>query len=88
MATVILDNIDPGNAWRHQAITWTNVDLSSEGFCGILLKTISQELLKISIQGMSLKNAFLKLFSNLPGANELTSNAEAFPCFDVIKWGG
>ena len=58
-------------AWWHQAITWTNVDLSSEGFCGILLRTVSQELLKVSIQDMSLKKTFWKLFSNLPGANEL-----------------
>ena len=28
-------------AWRHQAITWTNVDLSSARFCGIHLRTLS-----------------------------------------------
>ena len=35
MATMILDNIGSGNGllpdgtkWRHQAITWSNVDLS------------------------------------------------------------
>ena len=28
-----------------QAITWTNVDLSSEVFCGIHLKAISHEVL-------------------------------------------
>ena len=28
-------------AWRHQAITWTNVDLSSVKFNGIHLKAIS-----------------------------------------------
>ena len=28
-------------AWRHQAITWTNVGLSSVRFCGIHLRTLS-----------------------------------------------
>ena len=28
-------------AWRHQAITWTNVDLSSVRSCGIHLRTLS-----------------------------------------------
>ena len=36
-------NIGSGNAWRHQAITWTNVDLSSVKTSGIHLRVISQE---------------------------------------------
>ena len=32
-------------AWQYQAITWTNVDLSSKVFCGIHLGAISQEVL-------------------------------------------
>ena len=30
-------------AWRHQAITWTNVEFSSVSFCGIHLQTVFQE---------------------------------------------
>ena len=45
-----LCDIDPGqywlrwwlDAWRHQAITWTNVDFSLVRFCGIHLRAISQ----------------------------------------------
>ena len=44
-------------AWRHQAITWTNVDLSSVRSCGIYLRTISfsHEMLSIFILDTSLK---------------------------------
>ena len=31
-------------AWRHQAITWTNVDLSSVRSCGIHLRALSKDL--------------------------------------------
>ena len=39
-------SIDLGQNWRHQAITWTNLDLSSQMFCGIHLRlfTHAQEL--------------------------------------------
>ena len=36
-------------AWRHQAITWNNVDISSVRSNGIHLRTISQEMLELSI---------------------------------------
>ena len=29
--------------WRHQAITWSNVDLSADVICGIHTRTISQD---------------------------------------------
>ena len=58
-------------AWRHQAITWTNVDLSSMEFCGIRLRSISQEILKISTYKMSSWNALVKLF---PHSNESIGN--------------
>ena len=58
-------------AWWHQAITWTNVDLSSMEFCGIHLTTILQAAHEISVHGMSLKIMILKLQPHLPGANEL-----------------
>ena len=34
-------------AWHHQAITWTKVDLSLAKSCGIYLRVISQEMLKL-----------------------------------------
>ena len=49
-------------AWRHQAITWTNVDLSSKMFCGIHLKAISQEELMSLIHHITL----LKLHCHIP----------------------
>ena len=39
-------------AWWHQSTAWTNVDLISEVFCSIHLRTFSQEMLKISILAM------------------------------------
>ena len=42
-------------ARRHQAITWTNVNLSGVMSFGIHLEVISQEMLKISILDMSWK---------------------------------
>ena len=36
-------------AWQHQAITWTNVDLSSVKFCGIHLTMILLVALKVSV---------------------------------------
>ena len=47
-------------AWRHQAITWTNVDLSSIRSCGIHLRTLSWEDLKIPYSKARLKIMFLK----------------------------
>ena len=42
-------------AWRHQAITWTNVDLSSIRFSDIHLQAISQEIPQSSITNINLK---------------------------------
>ena len=44
--------------WRHQAITWTNVDLSLIGIRGTHLSPIWQEVLNISIRNTSVKNSF------------------------------
>ena len=57
-------------AWRHQAITRTNVDLSSVRFCGVHVRTISQEIPQPSITKISLKSTYLKFHSNFSGANE------------------
>ena len=50
-----------------QSITWTNVDLWSIEFRGILLNPVSQAVLKVSMRKMSLKNTLL----HLPEAIEL-----------------
>ena len=47
--------------WWHQATTWTNVDLSSVKSCGIHLRAISHEMIKISTLDMSLKITNWKL---------------------------
>ena len=63
-------------AWRHQAITWTNVDFPSAMPIGIHLSTILQEILQPSIIKLSWKINFLKFHSNLPGVNESTAIAD------------
>ena len=57
-------------AWRHQAITWTNVDLSSIAYSDIHMRAILQEIPQPWIPKISLKINHLKFPSNLPGANE------------------
>ena len=48
--------------WRwHQAITGTNVDLSSVDDCGIHMMTFSQEMAKICILNVHLKITTLTL---------------------------
>ena len=58
-------------AWRHQAITWTNADLSSVRSCGIHRRALSWEDLYIPISKTRLKVTFLESHSDLPGASEL-----------------
>ena len=59
------------DALRHQAITWTNVDLSSVRSTVIHLRAISSEVPQPPFAKVSLKITYLKLNWNLPGANEL-----------------
>ena len=54
-----------------QAITWTNVDLSSVRYCIIHLRAISQMIPQPSIMKISLTMTYLKFHLNLPGVNEL-----------------
>ena len=61
-------------AWQHQAITWTNVDLSWVRSSGLHLRAILQETPQPSVTKISLKITYLKFCSNLPGANELKVN--------------
>ena len=63
-------------AWRHQAITWTNVDLPSVRSIGIHLSTILQEILQPSITKISWKITFWKFLWNLPGTNELSHQGD------------
>ena len=58
-------------AWRHQAITWTNVDLSSAMSCGFHVRAIQQEMPQSSIPKICLKITCLKFHSNFPWTNEL-----------------
>ena len=74
MASGIWVNIGSGNglvAWRHQAITWTNVDWSSMKSNDIHIRAISQEARQPSITKFRLKITYLKFHLNFPGANEL-----------------
>ena len=59
------------DAWRHQAITWTNVDLPSVRSIDIHLSTILQEILQPSITKITWKITSLKFLWNLPEVNEL-----------------
>ena len=72
MATFIWVNIGSGNGllpeWRHLAITWTSVDLSSVKSSDIHWREIAQPL----ITKIILKINNLKFHSNLPEDNELT----------------
>ena len=59
-------------AWRHQAITWTNVDLSGNVFCSIHLRAISfiepRNLFRNIRPGIT---GILQLLPHLPGTNKL-----------------
>ena len=58
-------------AWRHQAITWTNVDLTSLMSSDVHLRAISLEISQPSVTKISLKVIFLRFYWSLTGANEL-----------------
>ena len=58
-------------AWRHQAITWTNADLSWGKSTNIHLQAFSHEIPQPPIIKISLKIMYLKFYSNLPGGSEL-----------------
>ena len=60
-------------AWRHQAISWTNVDLSSVRSGDIHLTANSQAITQLSITDIIWKIKYLKFHSNFPGANDLTN---------------
>ena len=53
--------------WRHQAITWTSIDLSSIRSSDIHLSAILQKI----PQPPTIKISLSQILSNLPGAHEL-----------------
>ena len=65
-------------AWRHQDITWTNIDLSSLRFCDVHLRAISLEISQPSVIKINLKNIFLRFYWNLPEADELIHHVRIF----------
>ena len=69
-------------AWRHQAITWTNVDLSSIRSSDIHLTATSQDRHQPSITKIHLKIINQKFCSNITGANELIVPME--PCLELF----
>ena len=57
-------------AWRHQVITWNNVDWSSVETRETDIRAISQQMPKPSITKIGLIITCLKFHSDFPGANE------------------
>ena len=77
------------NNGGHQAITWTNVDLSSVRSRGIHGRALSWEDLKIPISKARLKIPCLESHPDLPGANELIQDDPMAMCVLalVAVWG-
>ena len=73
-------------AWQHQAITWTNVDLSSLRSRDVHLTAISLEISQPSVTKISLKSIFLRIYWNLPGANELNNRGERIYIWTHVPW--
>ena len=69
------------HAWRHQAITWTNVDWSSAKSNDIHIRAISQEMPQPPITEIRLKITYLKVHSDFPGANELKNSTSQQSCY-------
>ena len=72
-------------AWWHQAITWTNVDLSSITSSGIHLRAISQEMSQPSINKNLFENYMSKISFEI--LNDLMSISVIQPgplCHEII----
>ena len=72
-------------AWKHQAMTWTNVDLERNVFCGIRLRAISQEVLKNLIRKISSEMTLLRSQPCHAGINELIILAGTEPQQNTSK---
>ena len=59
------------DAWQHQIITLTNVDIWSVKFCGIHMLAVSDEMFHISMPEKAMKIVPKKIWPDLPGANEV-----------------
>ena len=81
-------------AWWHQAISWTNVDLSSVGSHGLYMRAVSWEMVRISIHPMNLKMAHSKLLgvrifftASLPDSFlNTTSNIKGVCAISLVKF--
>ena len=71
--------------WQHQAMTWTNVDLSSVMSSEIHLQTISQEIPQSSIITISLNITYIIFHCNFPVANELNTQYCSTFCSHTLK---
>ena len=71
-------------AWRHQAITWTNVDLSSLRSSDIHLRAVSHLIPLPPFTKIRLKIAYIRFHSNLPEVNKLTVDAIVSAVFSCI----
>ena len=78
--------LDPHVALWHQTITWINVDLSPMRSSDNHLRAISQEIPHPSITTINLEITFLKIHSNLPGANKLIPNLIASRLCNIRYW--
>ena len=89
----IVNSLGPSDAiWQQrsgstlaQVITWTNVDSSSVRSSDIHLRAFSQELPQPSITEDCLKINYLKIHSNLRGANELMHWIYHSPALSTVK---
>ena len=73
-------------AREHQAVTWTNVDLSLVRFCGIHLRAISQQVPELLFCTMSLKIIFLKSLPHFPGFKDLKNYHKYIPLFNMYSF--
>ena len=71
-------------AWRHQAITWTNVDWSSVKSSDIHIRAISQEMPQPSDTKICLKITSLKFHSNFPGAKSTVLRIFSLKAGDLL----
>ena len=71
-------------AWRHQAITWTNVDLSLVRSSGIHLSAILQEIPQPSVTEISLKIYISKILFKSPRGQWVKHSVILFPFSDLL----
>ena len=84
-------------AWRYQAVTWFNVELSQKVLCDIHLRAISQQVAVILIDTVCSETTYLKLSLHLPGtlisihsdrSCGSADNFEPTTIFDIFRYSG